>query len=230
MTTTATTGVRDDLFTHIHKGLRLGLFELAINVGRTDWNDPAAVTEIGNQWRPLLGLLRAHTKHEEGHIHRLLDAYDPIATEPASDQHRDLDDLLDHLATRFDAALAEPDAATGLTLYRDLTRFVAAYLAHLYDEETRIMGRIWECCSDEEIATTRAVFMVEITPEIQDASLRYMLPAINQPTRRGLAAGLAGAPPAVAKTVLALAEEILSPADAADLLAAAHFPPASAQN
>jgi hypothetical protein len=223
-TITASTPVRDDLFTHIHKGLRLGLFEFTINVGRTDWTDLAAVAEIGEQWWPLLDLLRAHTQHEEGHIFRLLDAYDPIAVEPATDQHHDLDDLLDHLADRFDYGLAEPDAAAGLMLYRDLTRFVASYLPHLYDEETRLMARIWECCSDEEIATTRAAFMADMTPEVQGVSLRYLLPAIDQPTRRVLAAGLAGAPPAAAAAVMALADQILSPLDAADLRAAAAGP------
>ena len=57
-TTPATAPGRDDLFTYIHKGLRLGLFELTINVGRTDWTDPAAVTEIGTQWQPLLSCYR----------------------------------------------------------------------------------------------------------------------------------------------------------------------------
>jgi hypothetical protein len=223
-TTPATASVRDDLFTHIHKGLRLGLFELTINVGRTDWTDPATVTEVGTEWQSLLSLLRAHTDHEEGYIFGLLDAHDPLAVESASDQHHDLDDLLDHVANQFDAALAEPNDAVGLRLYRDLTRFVAAYLPHLYDEETRIMGRIWACCSDEEIATTRAAFMAGMSPEIRGAGLRYMLPAMDQPARRVLAAGLAGAPPAVVETIMALAQQVLSSADAADVRAAAHNP------
>jgi hypothetical protein len=83
------------------------------------------------------------------------------------------------------------------------------------------MGRVWRCCADEEIATTRAAFMAEITPEMQGISLRYMLPAIDQPTRWAVAAGLAGAPPAVAEAILAIAEQVLSPADAGDLPAAA---------
>jgi hypothetical protein len=215
------------LFTHIHKGLRLGLFELTINVGRTDWTDPAAVVEMGTQWRPLLGLLRAHTEHEEDHIFRLLDAHDPMAVEPANDQHLDLDDLLDCLANQFDVVLAEPDQAAGLCLYRDLTRFVATYLPHLYDEETRVMGRIWECCSDEEIASTRAAFMADMTPAIQRAGLSYMLPAMDQPARRVLAGVLAGAPPAVVEAIMTLADQLLSPADAANLRATAHFPRAT---
>jgi hypothetical protein len=229
MTTTAPTTVRDDLFTHIHKGLRLGLFELTINVGRTDWSDPAAVAEIGDGWQPLLALLRAHTEHEERHIFRLLDTYDPTAVDPASDQHLDLDGLLDHVAQEFDTALTDPNPANGRALYRDMTRFVAAYLPHLYDEETRIMGRIWACCSDEEIAVTRAALMADMTPEIQGVGLRLMLPAMDQPTRRALAAGLAAdAPRAVVESIMALADQVLTPTDAAELRAVARRPPVSA--
>jgi hypothetical protein len=38
MNANTTTG-RDDLFTSIHKGLRLGLFDITVQTGRTDWTD-----------------------------------------------------------------------------------------------------------------------------------------------------------------------------------------------
>ena len=79
-------------------------------------------------------------------------------------QHRDLDDLLDDLAERFETVLAAPGMASGLELYRDLARFVAAYLTHMHDEETRVMGRIWACCTDEEIAGARQRFMAGMSP------------------------------------------------------------------
>src|SRR6478609_2492400 len=170
--TDATITSRDDLFTHIHKGLRLGLFELSIAVGRTDWADPVQVGEVEARWRPLLELLRAHTAHEDDHILRLLDPYDPVAVEPLADQHRDLDDLLDDLAAQFDAILSTPTATAGLSLYRDVARFIAAYLPHLHDEETRVMSRIWECCTDDEIAAARARFMAATPPEVQATTLQ----------------------------------------------------------
>ena len=49
-----TTTERDDLFTIIHKGLRLGLFDVTVQAGRTDWADPAQVTELGERWDGLL--------------------------------------------------------------------------------------------------------------------------------------------------------------------------------
>ena len=64
--------MRDDLFTHIHKGLRLGLFELTISAGATDWTDPSEVAALEAQWRPLLNFLHSHTRHEDDHILRVL--------------------------------------------------------------------------------------------------------------------------------------------------------------
>ena len=219
-----TTAERDDLFTHIHKGLRLGLFDITVRAGRTDWADPAQVTELGEHWHGVLTLLRAHNDHEDQHILRLLDPHDPVATEPTEDQHRDLDDLLDDLAERFEVVLAGPDVAAGLGLYRDLARFVAAYLTHMHDEETRVMRRIWDCCTDEEIAGTRQRFMADMSPQVQALSTEYMLPALDRSTRKALVAGLADAPPAVLAAVLVIAGRVLAPADLAELTAAVPVP------
>jgi hypothetical protein len=185
-----TTTERDDLFTIIHKGLRLGLFDITVQAGRTDWADPARVTELGERWHGLLTLLRAHGDHEDQYILRLLDPHDPLASEPTAEQHRDLDDLLDDLAGRFETVLAAPGVASGLELYRDLARFVAAYLTHMHDEETRVMGRIWACCTDEEIAGARQRFMAGMSPQVQALSIEYTLPALDGPTRTALEARL----------------------------------------
>jgi Hemerythrin HHE cation binding domain len=217
MTTAQRQPVRDDLFTHIHKGLRLGLFELTVETGRVDWNDAQAVVALGERWQDLYDLLRVHTEHEDNHILRLLDTKDPMAAEPAGDAHRDLDDLLGDLDERFATILADPDATRGLELYRDLNRFVAAYLPHLHDEETRIMARIWDVCSDDEIAACRAAFMADTTPSVTATSLRYLLPAIDQPTRLALAQNIAAAPEPVRAGVAAIAEKVLDADDAGPL-------------
>ncbi|MBV9597791.1 MAG: hemerythrin domain-containing protein [Chloroflexi bacterium] len=211
--------LRDDLFTHIHKGLRLALFEFTVSVGRTDWSDPGQVAQLGDTWHALLALLQAHTAHEDEYIFRLLDNRDPLAVDPTEDEHRDQDDLLDDLARRVEALLAAPNPADGLALYRDAALFVAAYLPHLHHEETRIMPRIWEVCTDDEIAATRAAFLAATTPGVSTTSLRYMLPALDPPVRRALAAGLAAAPDPIVQTVIDIAEQVLSAPDAAELQA-----------
>ena len=209
---------RDDLFTHIHKALRKGLFDLTVLTGSTDWTAPDEVGALEARWRPFLALLRSHSGHEDRHIFRVLDPHDPGATLAVGEQHQDLDDLLDHVAGEFDAAFAAPTPAAGLEVYRDLARFVAAYLPHLHEEETVVMARIWETCTDEEIAATRAAFMAELTPEETALSMELMLPALDRTTRTGLIGNLAGsAPPFVVDGVLGVAERVLPPADVARL-------------
>jgi hypothetical protein len=214
--------LRDDLFTHIHKALRLALFDVAARAGRTDWNDPADVAALAKLWRPVLALLSAHTDHEDTHILRILDNVDRQATETVGEQHRDLDDLLEDLADSFDAVLAAPDPAAGLDLYRDLARFIADYLPHLHEEETRVMARIWELCSDAEIAVTRAAFMADTPPDVTATTLEYMLRALDPPTRRALVARLAATAPAPAvDAALHIAARVLDPAAYAETRAAA---------
>ena len=212
---------RDDLFTSIHKALRKGLFDVTVLAGATDWTDPDDVSLLEARWRPLLALLESHTRHEDDHIFRILDGRSPTETVVTEEQHRDLDDLLAHVAERFDAALARPDAAAGLALYRDLARFVAAYLPHLHHEETEVMAAIWARCSDAEIAATRAAFMADITPEESALSLELMLPALDRTSRAGLLSALASRAPAPAvEAVLAVAARVLPDAEVAHLRSA----------
>jgi hypothetical protein len=186
---------RDDLFTHIHKGLRKGLFDVTVAAGATNWTDRDDIARFMTQWTAMVDLLRSHARHEDEHILRILDSHDPAATERAAEEHRDLEDLLDDLAARVEVAASGADAEHGLAVYRDLARFVAAYLPHLHDEETTVMNRIWATCTDEELAATRAAFMAEIGPEERAFSMELMLPALDTPTREALLQRVAAAAP-----------------------------------
>ena len=145
-------------------------------------------------WRPLHDLLQSHTRHEDDHILRLLDGRGPSSAARAGDEHRDLDDLLDELTATVDRAVQHPDPTTGRAAYRDLCRFIAAYLPHLHAEETEVMPRIWELCSDEEIGATRAAFMAEIGDAEREYTIGLLLPSIDGPTRDRMMSALAGAP------------------------------------
>lgn len=143
------------------------------------------------EWRQLSELLAAHTLHEDRHILRILDAHDPSVTEPAAKAHPELDAWLGEIDEWVTAIVADPDPARGLALYRELALFCAEYLTHIHHEETAVMSRIWELCTDEEIAATRAAFMADMEPAVRDTSVRLMLPAVDAPTRADLLQTLA---------------------------------------
>ena len=210
---------RDHLFTNIHKAIRAGLFDLIVTAGATDWNDQRAVAGFGDTWCRLQALLEAHTHHEDDHILRILDPHDPAATGPATDQHRDLDGWLTDLAAWIDLIVADPDPVEGLALYSALALFCSSCLAHIHDEETTVMARIWELCTDDEIAATCAAFMADMDPTVLDTSLRFTLPTIDPDARTGLITGLAAtAPVTVFNGVLAIATDILPAIEAGRLV------------
>lgn len=211
---------RDDLFTHIHKAIRRGLFDVTVQVGRTDWSDDLDVGEVLRAWGPMLALLRSHTRHEDEHLLRPLDAVDAPVAGRIDDEHRHLDDLLDAVADALSLAVTTRDPLDGLAAYRDLNRFIAAYLPHLHEEETEVMPRIWESCTDEQIAATRGAFMATLSPEESMQSVSMMIPAVDPATRSEIVARIATvAPPVVLDTVLAAAEAALG-ADVAEALRA----------
>ncbi len=213
---------RDDLFTNIHKSIRAGLFDLVTTAGATDWSDPTDVDRLACKWKRMHALLVDHTHHEDSHILRILDSHDPTATEAAGAQHHTLDGWLDEMASWVDTIVDDPDPVRGLALYRELALFCADHLIHMHDEETTVMARIWELCTDAEIAATRTAFMATMDPVAPDASLRLMLPAIDPPTRTSLIAGFAATAPRPAlEGILAIARDVLDTTEADRLAAAA---------
>lgn len=182
MDTSTLTRDRTDLFTHIHKGLRRGLFELSMVAGSTDWTSHAEVERLAEHWVPMLELLHAHTRHEDDHIFRLLDGR-PEATSLPEDDHRDLDDLLADLEERFVALQARPDGGEGLRWYRDLNRYIGTTLHHLHEEETIVMPALWRTHSDEELLACRARFLAETSPSVMSTSLRLMLSSLDTATK-----------------------------------------------
>lgn len=211
---------RDDLFTNIHKAIRAGLFDLIVLTGATDWTDAEETDRVHLAWRRMHTLLVAHTEHEDGYILRILDPHDPAATESVARQHPALDRWIGEIDDWMNAIVADPDPARGLALYRELSLFCADYLVHTHHEETEVMARVWELCTDDELAATRAAFMADTSPEVLDISLRLMLPAVDAPTRTEMVRRtMAAAPAPVVDHLLGIVADVL-PAPEADRLTA----------
>lgn len=200
---------RDDLFTHIHKALRKGLFEITQLVGSTDWSDPTQVAETDARWRALLQLLHSHTHHEDTYIFELL----PDALTCAADEeHIALEHRIDEIAADVERLVRSPNGTDGLGLYRELALFVADYLHHLHVEETFLMQAIWERCHDDEIAATRAAFMADTPPGVMRTAVELMLPAVDARTRAAMLAGMAANSPSETIDDLgALCDRVLDP-------------------
>lgn len=190
------TAQRQDLYTHIHQAIRLALFDCVSQAGATDWSDPAEVQALQATWRPVLALLRSHSHHEDTYITPLLGADDTRMASDNRSEHHQMDAWLDEIAGWFERLAASPTNKGGLMLYRELTLFLADYLRHLHEEETAIMGRIWEVCTDDEIAGALGRLREDTPPEVLSHAVELMLRATNMEHRLEMVRAMAaGAPP-----------------------------------
>lgn len=206
---------RLDLYTEVHKGLRAALFEVSRLTGQVDWGDMDEVEDLLEAWLGLLELLRAHVAHERDIVHPLLDLRLPGVARALNADHELQEALLEDLEGHFEHLLEVDEAALrqamGLEFYRGLNSFVALYLPHLHEEETRVMPSLWAVARPDELAQALSAIIGSMSPELLLAYMDEMLPAINHHERQLLLTGLQHVAPAeVFDAVLDRAEEILS--------------------
>lgn len=210
-----------DLFTHVHKGLRHGLFRAVELLGRTDWSDPTAVGEATASWAELDRQLTAHAEHEDDFIFPMLEARRPGATAALHGDHGTLVEMQHAVADAVALAAASGGATDGLQAYRLATTFTAAYLPHLLEEEQTVMPALLECCTAEEIEACRRAFLATVPPREAAVTQRWILLSIDHPTRAALLAGARRSmPPEAFAALLALARGVLPAQDLTRLDAA----------
>lgn len=203
---------RDDLFTMIHKALRAGLFDAAVEAGGIDWGDRVQVEELERRWSRVVALVGSHAGHEENYIWPLLESKRRGAVAELGIGHDAVDADIEAVDREFKKALRDPGPATGLTFYRALTQFIGHAMEHFAAEEPAAMELLWATCTDEELAKCRADFMATISPEEAAWTLELILESSSLEERVRVLEGLRRSMPAEAfEAWLAEAEDVLSP-------------------
>jgi hypothetical protein len=181
---------RIDLYRNVHKGQRALLFGLAIELGRADCGDEAALAALVDRVRGAIADIRSHADHEETFIHPLLRARAPQIAAALDREHRQVDAALSDLESRLGRldALQEDRYAASLDLYRAWCRMVSSYLAHLDVEECLAMPAVWETCTDDEILAVIGQFVASRSTADQLGDLRSQAPALT-PHERAIYVG-----------------------------------------
>jgi hypothetical protein len=127
---------RVDLYGTVHKALRARLFDLAVEIERCDFDDPADVTVAKAALRRTFGFLREHHRHEDDFVAPVLVRLG-IARDVEAQHHASARaiEALEELATRADAGTRLPAA------YRT---FLLDYLQHMHHEENVVNAALWE--------------------------------------------------------------------------------------
>lgn len=213
---------RVDLYRDIHKGLRHALFALTFHAGRLDPAVDELVTELVDESRQVIGLVRGHHEHEEQPaLEAIIEANAPNLVALIEPEHTTLAERLEWLASRADELAAAPGAARvtiAHAYYLELAAFTSAYLAHLDVEERIVMPALAAKCDDAELGRVLAAILASIRPEQQVDGLTQMLPALSPTERVALVGRIREtAPPQAFAGALAIAEQVLTTAEYARL-------------
>ena len=195
-----------DLYGPVHKGLRLALTRLLVRLGAQDWTDNDGSAALLDAVRAQLDISAAHLRHEEEHIHRLLDARLPEGAVRPRHQHdaheasfADLSLLVETIA----AAAPAQRPVLGRRLYLRFSTFVAEDLEHMAEEEQAVQPMLQALLSDAEMRAVEAGILAAIPPARAAAFMALMLPAMSGPERAAfLAHARATAPDPTALAII----------------------------
>jgi hypothetical protein len=214
---------RTDPLTPVHKAIRKRLFELGVLVGRTDLGDPAAVAAFEPDFDRAMALLKVHANFEEGYLLPLARKYGITDSDHFAEEHRHHDQDLEALIEQV-KALRQGKAvpgASGRNVYQALSRFIATYLLHLDEEESKLLPQIFEKVPNAEVASEFQRFRSTRPPDLAKADLMSMLVAMSPSERAGMFRGFKAAlPPPAFEGARKTAAEALSADEFAKLEAA----------
>jgi hemerythrin-like domain-containing protein len=146
---------RSDLYTTIHKAIRMMLYELGSKVQRNDFTDAIATRELLSQLRQYLALLNEHALDEERYIHPELRAVEPELVDKLESMHRQIE----HNADVVISVAAEIDQLAGPDDY------IAYFLTHINLEEATSRPALWKHFADDQLEAMRSNIIRSLSPE-----------------------------------------------------------------
>jgi hypothetical protein len=219
---------RINLYAGIHKALRNFMSDTQGRLSRTDAADHEDLQGALAQVRELLGVMRKHLQHERDFVHPAMHARRPGSAQVAEGDHDHHDWAIDKLLALCDhcgTAVGSARVQHLEHLHLQLSVFIGENLIHMNLEETEHNAVLWACYTDEELHALHERIIAAIPPEEMQATLRWMIPALNPAERAGMLLGMrAGMPAPVFDGVLALARNLVSAREMQKLEAALHAP------
>jgi len=192
---------RFDIYTHIHKAIRVVLFDTVATVGRTDFGREAELPATSAAIRRMIRLTHLHAQHEDREIHPLLHRLAPEVAadlEAGHDRFDGIDREIEGCLTRMEGETSAVRISLGRRVHEMLGGLVADHLEHMALEESRANRILWAHLTDAELLALQDRVMGAIGPEEMTEWVELLIPAGNLTERAGLVAALRGVMPAEA--------------------------------
>ncbi len=206
---------RHDIYTAIHKALRMRVFETANQLEQCDFSDPAERSAVLQHVRETIAYFEEHAGHEDRFvIPRLREANESLA-ERLEGAHQRLNQSASNvlrLAEALQAADTEVALERGSELCHAMNVYASQHLEHMNEEETLANAALWQVHGDEQLQQLTGTIQATIAPERMAQWMALMLPALNVHERIGIMGAMkANAPPEVFESMMHLGRQAVGP-------------------
>jgi hypothetical protein len=189
---------RINMYSGIHKALRAQMGDCLDRLARTDADDAQDLHATLALVRALLDSMQQHLEHERDHVHPAMDARRPGSAQAAEQDHGHHVAAIATLRSWCDAVADSASPVLLGQLHLQMSVFVGENLVHMNMEETEHNAVLWECYTDEELARIHHGILASIAPGEMQATMHWMLPALNPAERAGMFEGMRATMPAEA--------------------------------
>lgn len=205
---------RFNSFNIIHKGLRAALYQTALQLQQTDFNEEGPAGEALDKVREIIMLFEGHAHKEDHFVLPMINEYEPSVVATFNAEHVEDERLGKELKNAADllAACETPSekASAGRALSESFVRFMVFNLEHMAKEEEIINKILWRYYSDDEIKAVTAQISKQDPPWIQEFYTTWMIRGINNDEAIGWMKAIErGVPPIAFQSLLQKAEKEL---------------------
>jgi hypothetical protein len=205
---------RYNIFNLKHKGLRAMLYDTAVVLQLTCFEDQESTAETIKKVEAVLSSFHHHASHEEKFVLPAIRKYDADLVHEFESEHG-IDELLtqniNNLVTTLRAVTAREEMmAAGYALTMAFNEFIAFNLYHMNKEESKINRILWDYYTDVELIHITQLIIASIPPAVMAEDARWMMKGIsNTEIINWLRSIKNTAPHQVFKSFFCIAETIL---------------------
>jgi hypothetical protein len=205
--------MRFNIFNQIHKALRALLYDTALTIQQTDFQEHDEAELALEKLRQALDIFDKHAQHEDSSVLPAIQAYEPSLVDAFEKEHVEdhaLAEKLRELVASFNQADAKEKPAIGHSILHSFIAFLSFNLDHMAKEETVLNERLWRYYSDAEIMAISQKIITDISPEEMKFTSAWMMKGMsNAEITKWLKSVQTNAPETVFSALFAIAEKEL---------------------
>jgi hypothetical protein len=174
---------RFNVFNQIHKGLRAMLYDLALTLQQTHFDDAVQADATVKKVRTAVDILEAHTAHEDHFILPAIQQYEPSLADLFSLEHiknHSLSEkLTDLLVVHNHAVKPEAKVEAGNAISQAFQEFMVYNLEHMSKEETVLNEILWRYYSDAEIESISKRIVRSLRHDEETVTTAWMMRGLS---------------------------------------------------